>query len=61
MEAFGWVMNHWLDIGAGITSAIGLFSVVAKLTPTPKDDAIANSILVGWTKIIDFLALNKQR
>lgn len=45
---------HWADILSAITSIIGGFTIIAKLTPTTVDDAIVNAIL----KVINFGALN---
>jgi hypothetical protein len=43
-----------LDILVYATAAVTVCSVIAALTPTPKDDAA-----VAWAyKIIDFIALN---
>jgi hypothetical protein len=57
MKYIWWLWSNWDTIGAGLLSVIGGFSILAKLTPTPKDDEILAKIV----KALDFLALNKQR
>lgn len=51
------ILANWEAIIGAILAIIGGFSIIAKLTPTPKDDAILATIV----KALDFLALNKQR
>lgn len=56
-EYFQWlVANYEVLIGACL-AIIGGFSIIAKLTPTPKDDEILGKIV----KVLDFLAMNKNR
>ncbi len=33
-----WIATNWELIAAGISSVMGLASVIVKLTPSPKDD-----------------------
>lgn len=51
---FEYLMNHTSEIIAVFTGIVTLFSAIAALTPTPKDD--------GWAKmaykLVDWLALN---
>jgi hypothetical protein len=51
------ILANWDSIVGGLLAIIGGCSVIAKLTPTPADDAILAKIV----KALDFLALNKQR
>lgn len=51
------VADNYQEIIGGTLAVIGGLSILAKLTPTPKDDAI----LAKAVKVLDFLALNKQR
>ena len=52
-----WVMANYGTVVGGLLAIVGGFSVIAKLTPTAKDDAILAKIV----KVLDFLAMNKQR
>jgi hypothetical protein len=54
---FAWIVANYETVIAGVLAIIGGLSVIAKLTPTPKDDEILAKIV----KLLDFLALNKQR
>lgn len=57
MDVINTVANNYGAITTGLLAVVGGFSVLAKLTPTPKDDEILAKIV----KVLDFLALNKQR
>jgi hypothetical protein len=57
MEYVNFAVANYGTIIAGLLAVVGGFSVLAKLTPTPKDDAI----LAKAVKVLDFLAMNKQR
>lgn len=58
MEAyFVWAVANYGTIVGGLLAIVGGFSVIAKLTPTPADDAF----LAKAVTVLDFLALNKQR
>lgn len=50
-----WVQSHNADLLLLVTSVIGLASIIVKLTPTPKDDAILGKIKKVISK---FIALN---
>lgn len=57
MDTITWISTHWDDIIITALAVIGAASAIAKLTPTPKDDAVLAKILV----IIEALALNKPK
>lgn len=56
MAIVEFVKNNWLEIAQVITSIIGIASIIVKLTPTPKDDAILAKIIAFISK---YIALNK--
>lgn len=56
-EGIQWAMANYDSIIGGLLAIVGGCSIIAKLTPTPKDDAI----LAKAVKVLDLLALNKQR
>lgn len=49
-----WIMEHWVEIGAGFGLIMGLARIVVKITPTPKDD----KVLEGLVKLLKTLALH---
>lgn len=49
------VQAHWLDISNVIVSVIGIASIIVRLTPTQKDDAILGKIIAFVGK---YIALN---
>ena len=56
MEIVTWIQAHWLDIINVYLAAVGLASVIVKLTPTQVDD----NILAKITSFVGkFVALNK--
>lgn len=57
MEAIQWFQAHAGDIWIAVSSVIATASIIVKITPTPKDDAVLAKI-VGF--ISKFVALNKQ-
>jgi hypothetical protein len=57
MQAISFVQNNWVSIMAVIGGTVTVFSLIAKMTPTPKDDAWAAK-LVKW---VDILAINTSR
>jgi len=57
MEALLWIKANYEAALTGALAVIGGLSVLAKLTPTPKDD----EVLAKLVKVLDFFALNKQR
>lgn len=50
------VKTHWVDICTIITSIIGIASIIVKLTPSQKDDAVLGKIIAFISK---YIALNK--
>ena len=40
-----WIHNHWKDILAIIGGVVTLASLIVKLTPTQKDDAVLMKII----------------
>lgn len=57
MEWFTWAYENAGTVAAGVLAVIGGLSILAKLTPTAKDD----EFLAKVVKVLDALALNKQR
>lgn len=58
MEFVTWVQAHWDDILKAYLALIGLASVVVKLTPGIKDDAVLLKIIKFVGK---YIALNVSR
>ena len=54
IEAYNWVLENADNIFAILTAIVTSASVIAALTPTPKDD----SFLSKARAVIDFLAIN---
>lgn len=52
-----WIMENWQDLWGIASGVVTVASIVAKLTPTPADDAIMGKIVA----LIDLFALNKSR
>lgn len=49
-----WLVENWAEVLAAYTATVTAASLIAALTPTPKDDTV-----VGYLyKIIDLAALN---
>jgi hypothetical protein len=48
------VLNHWVDLLAIVTSTITAASIIAKLTPNTHDDAVMQKILT----VIQWLSIN---
>lgn len=44
-ETITWVTNHWKDVLAIISAVIGLATVIVKMTPTQKDDAVLAKVI----------------
>ncbi len=42
METVNWVTSNWIGIGLVISGGINLFSAIAALTKTKRDDEIAD-------------------
>jgi len=45
------VTANWVDIVQGVLAVVGAASVIVKLTPTPKDDAILAVVINVLSKI----------
>jgi hypothetical protein len=45
MEILTWIIANLGAIGAGAAGILGGLALIAKLTPTPKDDAIIAKLL----------------
>jgi hypothetical protein len=56
MNILVWVQTHWADVASIITSAIGLASIIVKVTPTLKDDTVLQKVVAFVGK---YIALNK--
>ena len=54
MEAIKWISANIETVIAIVTAVVTLASLVASVTPTPKD----NAIIAKLYKVIDLLALN---
>lgn len=52
-----WIQNHITDILAIGSYVIAITSIIVKVTPTPKDDAVLAKIL----NVIKLIALNKEK
>lgn len=55
MELIKWVTQNWVDVAQIVAMVIGVASVIVKLTPTLKDDAILLPIVKFLGK---YIALN---
>ena len=51
-----WIIDNWIEITAVIGSVVTAASLIVKLTPTPKDDAILAKIIA----ILNLFALNPK-
>lgn len=51
-----WIIANWESVLIIVSGAISVASVIVKLTPTPKDDAILSKV-IAFLKI---LSLNKK-
>ena len=56
-DFIAYVTAHWAEIFQVITSIIGAFTIIAKLTPTATDDKIVDFFL----KVINLGALNVKK
>jgi hypothetical protein len=54
IDAYNWILDNSDNIFMILTSIIATASVIAALTPTPKDD----SFLAKTRAVVDFLAIN---
>ena len=57
LEIMEWIIANWESILLIISGVISVASIIVKLTPTPKDDAILAKV-VSFLKI---LSLNKSK
>ena len=48
-----WITNHYTDILAWIGGVVSCATIIVKLTPTPKDDAILANVI----KVLSALSL----
>lgn len=48
-----WITNHYTDILAWIGAVVSCATIIVKLTPTPKDDAILAKVI----KVLSALSL----
>lgn len=51
-----YIVTHADEILLAVTSVITAASIVAKLTPTPKDDVVLEAVM----KVVNFLALSRK-
>lgn len=49
MSIIEFLKNHWVEIGAAFGLITQLARLIVKLTPTPKDDSVLETVL-GWLK-----------
>jgi len=42
-----WLIAHWQDLIAVVGAALGLATLVARLTPTPRDDEVV-AVVRRW-------------
>ena len=56
MNIIAYLQAHWLDITNVIAYIIAGATIIVKLTPTPKDDAVLAKIIGFLGK---YIALNK--
>ena len=52
-----WLIANWDNILFAVTSIVTGASILVKLTPTQKDDAVLAKVM----KVLDFLALSKKK
>ena len=51
MEYINWIIEHWVEILAALTSLVTVASTVTKFTTTPRDDEWCAKIY-GWIEKI---------
>lgn len=54
IEYYNWILNNSDDIFNIVTAIIAAASVIAAVTPTPKDDSVLSAI----KSVVNFLAIN---
>jgi len=52
-----WIVGHWTDVAQIIVGVVGVASIIVKLTPNVKDDAVLGKIKKF---ISNWLALNPK-
>jgi len=52
-----WIIANWDNVLIIVSGIITTASVIVKLTPTPKDDAILSKV----AKFLEVIALNKSK
>ncbi len=52
-----WFHAHYLEVGQVALQLLGAFSIIAKLTPTTRDD----TVLAFLQKVIHFFGLTKNQ
>lgn len=45
INAYNFVIQHWLEIGVAIGYIVAAARVIVKLTPTPADDSVLDKIV----------------
>jgi hypothetical protein len=51
-----WIISHAADLTALLLAVLGVFSIIAKLTPTEADNALLDKVLA----IVHALGLTKK-
>ena len=54
IEYYNWILNNSDDIFNIVTAIIAAASVIAAVTPTPKDDSVLSTVKA----VVNFLAIN---
>lgn len=54
---WSWLMEHGGQILAIIGAIISIATIIAALTPTPKDDVVIGKIKTVFLKILDFFKI----
>ena len=57
-DVINWLLNNGVDVLTAVLSIVGGAAVIAKYTPTPKDDKFLGGALIVIRKILDFLGQN---
>jgi hypothetical protein len=51
------ITTNWQDILLAVTSIVTAASIIVKITPTPKDDAVLAKVIA----VLNVLAINKAK
>ena len=51
-----WLVENWKELLEAVLAVVGAASVIVKLTPTPKDDAVVAKIM----KFFNWISLAKK-